>query len=89
MTEEITVGSPVLCIGVWGETGREMPFRISEIEVPEYDKEHTVRSVIKNEHGTGIRLKEIVNPKFYFQDIKRKEEPTFDIKKFQLIKKKK
>ena len=89
MTEEIIVDSPVLCVSEFtGEFGREMPFKKSEIKVPEKGKDYTVRSVVKTKYGTGIRLKEIVNPEFYFKDIQRKEEPIFDIKRFQLIKKK-
>jgi len=88
MKQKITAGSPVLCVGVWKESDPKLPFKITDIKIPEKGKDYTVREVVETKYGVGIRLEEIKNPEFFFHDIKREEEPIFDIKKFQPAKKK-
>lgn len=84
--KKIKSGSKVLCVDTWSETGRDMPFKIHEITVPEKGKNYTVRDVvITTKHGTGIRLEEITNPTFFFDNIRKHEEPIFAVEKFQLI----
>jgi hypothetical protein len=83
--EEIKVNSVVICMDTWSEENDpELPFKIDEITVPKKGKEYTIRELITTDYGTGIKLVEITNPKFYFDNIKRHEEPIFAIEQFQL-----
>jgi hypothetical protein len=79
-------GDKVICVDDYFEDCRTNPFKMSEINLPEEDKRYTIREVIKNSSGTGVRLEEIINKKYYFQDIHREEEPTFGVNRFQLLK---
>lgn len=80
---KITVGIKVKCIDDLFEDDRTNPFKIADLNLPEKGEVYTVRSVINTSYGTGIRLEEIENKKYYFDNIGQREEPIFNINKFE------
>lgn len=81
----ISQGIKVICIDDCFVDSPTNPFRKCEINLPKKDEVYTVREVVKTSYGSGIRLYEIKNKKYYFSDISRFEEPTFSIKRFRQI----
>ena len=62
------------------------PFKVNEIDTPEKGKSYTIREVVDTTlYGLGLRLKEIRNKEFFFQNISKYEEPIFSTDRFELL----
>lgn len=79
---EVKIGDTVKCLNDHFKESSRNPYRLFEITLPEKGEVYRVRDVVTNKHGTGIRLEEIVNPTFYYGDIKCSVEPTFHVGRF-------
>jgi hypothetical protein len=78
-------GDAVICINSHFEDSKTNPFEFSKIKLPKEKEYYTVREIVESSYGIGIRLEEVVNKKYYFDNIRRKEEPIFDINRFRLL----
>lgn len=79
-------GQKVKCIADKFVDEPTNPFRASELNLPKKGKKYTIRDVIYTDYGTGIRLKEIKNRKYWFDDIAEEQEPIFDADRFEIVK---
>ena len=59
----------------------------SHRELPEKGQEYTIRKVVKTPYGKVLRLEEIKNKKFYFDNIEKHQEPIFGKYRFKLVSK--
>ena len=82
---EIKSDQKVRCIDSRFIDEETNPFKKSELTLPVEGKSYIVREVVRTPYGKGIRLKEIENKKYYFDNIKRFEEPIFSIDRFVKI----
>jgi len=76
-------GTKVRCLDDHFVDEKTNPFKASDLNLPESGKVYTVREVVKTQYGTGIRLHEIKNKQYYFDDIRGLEEPIFDANRFE------
>ena len=76
-------GDRVKCINGYFEDDETNPFKISELNLPKENELYTIRQVVITNYGTGIRLTEIVNKEYYFENIHAEEEPIFGINRFK------
>ena len=81
---EFKRGDRIKCIDDHFVDEKTNPFKKSEITLPEKGKTYTIRSVIDTPYGDGLRLKEIKNKKFYFDNIQKYQEPIFSTERFVL-----
>ena len=79
----VKVGEKVKCIDDCFVDEPTNPFRKSQLHLPVENEVYTIRQVVKTDYGVGIRLEEIKNSTFYFDNIKKYEEPIFGIYRFQ------
>lgn len=84
-TKKLFKGDKVKCINAKFFDYSRLPFSAKDIKMPEHGKIYTVRDVVWTKHGTGIRLKEIKNKEFYFDDVKQIREPIFATGRFRKI----
>lgn len=80
-------GDKVMCVDDYFEDCKTNPFKFSEINIPKEDELYTIREVVRTPYGTGVRLEEIINKKYYFSNIHREEEPIFGVNRFQILRK--
>ncbi len=59
------------------------PFKISDIELPKKGETYTIREVVPTKYGTGVRLTEIQNKKYFYSDIGHHQEPIFGDYRFE------
>lgn len=78
-------GVSVKCIDDHFVDEESNPFKASELNLPKQEILYTVRKVIKTKYGKGIRLKEIKNKKYYFDNIGKYKEPFFNKDRFELV----
>ncbi len=78
-------GEKVKCIDDCFVDEPTNPFRKSQLHLPEENEIYTIREMVKTDYGVGVRLEEIRNDTFYFDNIKRYEEPIFGIYRFETI----
>lgn len=83
--KKLIEGDKVKCTNARFFNDSQLPFNAKDIKLPELGKIYTVRDVIKTKHGVGIRLKEIKNKKFFFDDIKKIREPIFATERFKKV----
>lgn len=84
--EKIKLGSKIKCIDDHFINERTNPFKISELNLPKKDETYIVRKVIKiPSYGIGLRLQEVVNRKYWFENINANQEPTFSEDRFIVI----
>lgn len=76
-------GDKVICIADKVIFDKHTPREYRSIELPKKRKLYTIREVVKNDYGTGIRLEEIKNPKIY-HDQGGLQEPMFSTARFEL-----
>jgi len=81
---KLKIGDKVKCIDDYFIDEATNPFRVSELKLPKEGEVYTIRKVVETEYGRGIRLKEIVNKKYYFDDIHKEQEPIFGVDRFQI-----
>ena len=79
----VKAGEKVKCIDDHFIDEPTNPFRKSQLNLPVENEIYTVRQVVKTDYGSGIRLEEIKNDTFYFDNIKRHEEPIFGTYRFE------
>jgi hypothetical protein len=82
----LKTGTKVICIDDHFEDVKTNPYKKSDITLPEKDKIYTIRKVVNTQYGVGVRLKEITNKEFYFQNIRGYEEPIFSEERFKIKK---
>jgi len=82
---QLKKGDKVICIDDYFEDSETNPFRVSELKLPKERETYTIRELAKTAYGTGVRLNEIINKKYYFGDIHKEEEPIFGINRFQVL----
>lgn len=58
------------------------PFKSAQLNKPIKNKIYTVRDVVETKYGIGLRLAEIVNSKFYHDDVGL-QEPAFSADRFE------
>mgnify|MGYP003427596856 FL=1 len=58
------------------------PFKSIQLNKPIKGEIYTVRDVVETEYGVGLRLLEIINSKFYHDDVGW-QEPTFSADRFE------
>ncbi|MCK9568120.1 hypothetical protein M0R72_04170 [Candidatus Pacearchaeota archaeon] len=80
-------GDKVKCIDDYFEDSNTNPFHIREINIPKENQNYTIREVVRTDYGTGVRLVEVINKKYYFKNINREEEPIFGSNRFKSLKK--
>jgi hypothetical protein len=78
-------GDKVACIDDCFQDSKTNPFRIYELNLPVFGLVYTIREVIDTRYGQGIRLHEIRNKRFYYQDRRERLEPAFEVAKFELL----
>ncbi len=83
MAKKLVKGKKVRCIEDRFRNSSSNPFEISEITLPVKGRIYTIRNVINTEYGWGVRLREIKNPRFYFEDTQSNREPAFRVNRFQ------
>jgi len=85
MDGKLRIGDKIKCVNGKFHNESTNPFRLGDIQIPKKGSVYTVREVVETNYGTGLRLEEIKNRKFYFQNIKRFEEPIFIVARFKKI----
>lgn len=83
----IKIGDKVNCTDDEFFDDHKLPYTAKEIKKPKDGKPYHIREIIDTGYGVGVRLKEIKNKEFYFDNIKQKQEPIFAIERFELSKK--
>jgi len=81
----VEIGEKVKCIDDCFIDERTNPFKKSQLNLPIENEIYTIRQIIKTSFGIGIRLEEIKNDEFYFDNIRRYEEPIFDVYRFETL----
>jgi len=79
---EFKRGDKIKCIDDHFVDEKTNPFKKSDMTLPKKGKTYTIRRIIDTPYGKGLRLKEIKNKKYYFENIKRYQEPIFAIERF-------
>jgi len=83
--EQIRLGNQVRCLDGRFRDERTNPFRIADLNLPIEGELYEVRAIITTPHGTGIRLAEIQNTGYFFQDIGQFQEPIFGDYRFEVF----
>ena len=84
---EIKTGIKVECIDDHFVDEATNPFKKAELNLPKVGEMYTVREVIDTSYGIGLRLVEVTNKRYYFNNIRRYEEPIFGENRFVIINK--
>lgn len=80
----LEVGKLVRCIRGIARTRSTDPFSQDEISTPQRGQVYTIREVVRTNHGTGLRLEEIINREYYHAQ-GGWQEPCFDTRRFVVI----
>lgn len=76
-------GDKVICIDDVFKLNSNIPKAYENLTHPKLNQIYTIRSVIKTEYGTGIRLIEIINPKIK-HDKGGTKEPIYMTNRFKI-----
>lgn len=78
-------GNKVRCIDDFFVDDRHNPFKASELNLPKAGEVYTVREIVDTGYGLGLRLEEIRNKEYFYQNIRRHEEPPFGVSRFESL----
>jgi len=84
---KINIDTIVRCINDEFKDSKNNRFKKNDLTLPRYGFSYTVREIFTNKDGTGIRLKEIINKKYFYGANKGFLEPLFGIYRFIPVKK--
>lgn len=85
LRDRIKKDDKVKCVDAYFVDDPELPFFAGEIRLPKKGKIYTVRDIVDTGYGIGVRLAEIKNRKFYFDNIKKHQELVFAIERFKRV----
>ena len=86
--EGLEPGVKVKCIDDQFVDQRTNPFRKSDLNLPIDGEIYTIREVVDAVDGQGLRLMEVRNKTYYWDNICREEEPIFCKDRFEVFYKK-
>jgi hypothetical protein len=78
-------GQRIICIDDFFEDEDTNPFDVDELILPEAGREYTVREVVRTDYGIGLRLEEIRNEEYYFENVCEYQEPIFGKNRFSPV----
>jgi len=81
-------GSLVRCVNDRFHDESTNPFKACDLNLPIEGENYTVRDVVDTPYGIGLRLTEIHNKSYYFDNIGEWKEPIFSTSKFEIIERK-
>ncbi len=82
---KIEIGVKLRCIDDHFVDENTNPFRKSELNLPKAGDIYTVREVMDTPYGIGLKLVEVTNKRYYFDNIRRYQEPIFSENRFKVI----